>query len=240
MAYADTNEMSTGRLVAIVLVVALHVFLGYALITGLAHEAIEKVKTKITAVEVEEDIPEEEEPPPPEEVVEIVPPPVFVPPPPVVPPVQAPQVTVVNEQPPPPPITPTAAPPAPPATKSCGGGLSVLATEACPPPPPPPPKSTRPNPVPRGNPGRWANANDYPSRALREEREGTTRFSVTVNAKGRVDTCTVTGSSGHADLDAATCKNIKRRARFRPALDPNGNEIPGRWSNRVRWQIPEN
>ncbi len=240
MAYADSNEMTNGRLVSIILVVGLHIFLGYALITGLAYEAVEKAVSTITAVEVEEEIPDEEEPPPPEpEVVEIVPPPVFVPPPPVVPPQQTPQITTVDVRPPPPPITLDAGPPPPPATKSCGGGISVLATEACPPPPPPPKVSTRPNPVPRGNPSRWANANDYPSRALREEREGTTRFSVTVNAKGRVDECIVTGSSGHTDLDDATCRNIKRRARFRPALDPDGNEIAGRWSNRVRWQIPQ-
>lgn len=239
MAYADSNEMTRGRLISIVLVVGLHIFLGYALITGLAYEAIEKVAKTITAVEVEEEIPDEEPPPPEPEVVEIVPPPVFVPPPPVTPPIKTPQITTVNKQPPAPPITTQAKPPVAPTTKSCGGGLTVLATEACPPPPPPPKKSTRPNPVPRGNPGRWANANDYPSRALREEREGTTRFSVQVNSDGRVSSCTVTGSSGHSDLDDATCKNIERRARFRPALDPDGNEIAGSWSSRIKWEIPQ-
>jgi len=74
---------------------------------------------------------------------------------------------------------------------------------------------------------------------LREEREGTTRFRLTVNADGRVSDCQITGSSGHADLDEAACKNLTRRARFRPALDANGNPTTGSYSNAVRWQIPK-
>jgi TonB family protein len=50
--------------------------------------------------------------------------------------------------------------------------------------------------------------------------------------------CSITQSSGHADLDEATCNNIIRRARFFPAQDDNGRAIAGEWSSRVRWQIP--
>ena len=92
---------------------------------------------------------------------------------------------------------------------------------------------------PRGNPGRWATPNDYPSRALREEREGVASFTVTVDTDGRVTSCRITRSSGHDDLDEATCKNIERRARFRPATDGNGQETTGTWSSSVRWQIPD-
>ncbi|WP_374541641.1 energy transducer TonB, partial [Sphingorhabdus sp.] len=120
------------------------------------------------------------------------------------------------------PIVPTAAPPAPAA-----------------PPPPPPAVAKRPKPIPRGNTSNWANVNDYPSRALQQERQGTTRFSVTVGPDGRVQSCSITSSSGHADLDDATCKNITRRARFEPALDANGNPTTGTWANAVRWEIPK-
>jgi periplasmic protein TonB len=120
-------------------------------------------------------------------------------------------------------LVPTAAPPAP----------------AAPPPPPPPPVAKRPNPIPKGNPGNWANTNDYPSRALQQEREGTTGFRVTVGANGRVTDCSITSSSGHPDLDQATCSNVTRRARFDPALDGSGNPTTGSYSNRVRWQIPK-
>ncbi|QYU70222.1 energy transducer TonB [Leptolyngbya sp. 15MV] len=84
-----------------------------------------------------------------------------------------------------------------------------------------------------------ANPNDYPSRALREEREGVTRFTVNVGADGRVTSCQVTGSSGHADLDETTCRLIQRRGRFNPATDGEGNAVADRWSSAVRWEIPQ-
>jgi periplasmic protein TonB len=110
-----------------------------------------------------------------------------------------------------------------------------------PPPPaaPPPPRFTPTRATPRGNPGSWANSNDYPSRALREEREGVTRFRVSVGPDGRITDCQVTGSSGHSDLDEATCSLVSRRGRFNPAKDGEGQPTSDTWSSAVRWQIPK-
>lgn len=216
MAYAD-QEMSTNKIISIILVVIIHMLLGYALVTGLAYTAVKKVASQLDMIDIDEEPPEEpEEPPPPPPDQPIEPPPVVTPPP-IVAPVVAPRPVIQ--------AVPTAPPPPRPVV--------------APPPPPPPPPPQRANPEPRGNPGSWANANDYPSRALREEREGTTRFRLTVNADGRVADCQITGSSGHADLDQAACKNLTRRARFRPALDANGNPTTGSYSNAVRWEIPK-
>jgi periplasmic protein TonB len=221
MAYADNQGMSTNRLVSIVIVILLHAFLGYALVTGLAYEAVQNVKAKLNVVDVKEEEPPEEEEPPPEPEKQIEPP--VVSPPPLVKTVTPPpQITTVAVPPPTITMPPRAAPPAPAA-----------------PPPPPPPVAKRPNPIPRGNPGNWANTNDYPSRALQQEREGTTGFRVTVGANGRVTSCEISSSSGHADLDQATCTNVTRRARFDPALDGSGQPTTGTYSNRVRWQIPK-
>lgn len=219
MAYADNQGMSTNRLVSIVIVILLHAFLGYALVTGLAYEAVQNVKAKLNVVDVKEEEPPEEEEPPPEPEKQIEPP-VVSPPPMVI--TVAPPPTIQTVSVPPPAITlvPRAAPPAPAA-------------------PPPPPVAKRPNPVPKGNPGNWANTNDYPSRALQQEREGTTGFRVTVGANGRVTDCQISSSSGHPDLDQATCTNVTRRARFDPALDSSGQPTTGTYSNRVRWQIPK-
>lgn len=90
--------------------------------------------------------------------------------------------------------------------------------------------------VPLGNPGTWVTTNDYPSRALRQERQGTTAFRLEVGTDGRPTACTFTSSSGHSDLDAATCKALMRRARFGGFPEGSG---PASWSSRVRWQIPE-
>lgn len=102
------------------------------------------------------------------------------------------------------------------------------------------PTAPEPQPLPpiapATNPGTWVTTNDYPSRALREEREGTTAFRLDVGVDGKVTACTVTASSGHGDLDAATCKALMRRARFEPITDGGG---PASWTSRVRWTIPK-
>ena len=149
--------------------------------------------------------------------VEEPPPPVVTPPSPIPPPVTTNTVQSVPKAPPtpPPPVYTPPAPPAPPPTPD----LSAAGT-------------------PKGNPGRWATNDDYPARAMREEREGTTGFRVTYGVDGRITSCDVTSSSGHADLDAETCKLIQRRGRFNPGKDRAGNPVGGSYSNRIRWQIP--
>jgi TonB family protein len=105
--------------------------------------------------------------------------------------------------------------------------------------PPPPPPTNAPVAVPKGNPGFWVNTDDYPSHALRNELEGTVAFTLEVGVNGRVDKCTVTLSTGYEVLDSSTCSNIRRRARFDPALNEEGYPVPGKYSNRVRWVLPK-
>lgn len=118
----------------------------------------------------------------------------------------------------------------------------MLAVPVPPPPPapPPPPESyIAPQPArPKGNPGNWVTQNDYPSRALRAEMEGTTGFRLVVGIDGRVEDCSVTRSSESLDLDEATCMNLRRRARFTPATDETGQPVTGIYSSSVRWVIP--
>lgn len=248
MAYAD-QQMSGNRIVAIVIVALLHVAIGYTLVTGLAYEAAKSVVERVTTIDVEEPEPEPEEepPPPPEEIPETTPPPVVVPPAPIQlqnpnrlrdtsrevverparPVQQATTQTCADGR-----VIPSTASCGP-QMKSCPGGQSVPVNATCPAYTPPK------DPTPRGNPGRWVTTNDYPSRSLREEEEGVTTVTLTVGTDGRVDNCRVTGSSGHARLDEATCKNMQRRARFNPATDSNGNEVVGTYTQSVRWQIPQ-
>ncbi|AZI35919.1 protein TonB [Caenibius tardaugens NBRC 16725] len=217
MAYADQST-SSNRVIALVVVALLHVLLGYGLVTGLAFEAVKKVAQRVTTIDIEEEKPKEELPPPPPPK-DAPPPPIVAPPPPI------------NISPAPPAIqtAPTAPPPPP----------LVVPTAAPPPPPPPAPTHTPKPPQPRNAPGSWATPDDYPTKAMREDRAGTTRFSVTVDAEGKVSSCQVTGSSGHSDLDDATCKLVTRRARFKPATDGEGQPTSGSYSNAVRWQIPK-
>jgi protein TonB len=212
--------MSGNRMAALIIVALLHVALGYALVTGLAYEGAAKLVKKLTTVDIKEEVKKEEPPPPPPKKD-------AAPPPPVAPPVR------INVQTTPPQIqtTVTPPPPAPPVLVAAPPAAVVA-------PPPPPPKGPDKPASPKGNPANWANTNDYPTRALREEKEGVTRFRVTISAEGRVTSCDVTGSSGSPELDSTTCSLITRRGRFNPAMD-NGSPTSGSWSSSVRWQIPK-
>jgi protein TonB len=210
--------MSGNKLTALIVVAVLHVVVGYALVTGLAYEAFKKVKEVTAAINIEEEKPPEEPPPPPPKQ-DTPPPPIVAPPPAISINTAMPSVETVTVAPPPAPVFTTAAPP--------------------PPPPPPAPKFQPKGAAPKGNPGNWATSNDYPSRALREEREGSTGFRVTVGTDGKVSDCSVTRSSGSPDLDQATCDNIRRRARFAPATDGEGNPTTGSYSSTIRWVIPK-
>ncbi|WP_338446687.1 energy transducer TonB [Pelagerythrobacter marensis] len=222
MAYAD-QQMSGNRVVALIIVAIIHVLVGYALITGLAYEAVSQVVERVTTVDIEEPPPPEpeDEPPPPPEPDTAPPPPVAPPPP-------------INIAPAPPPIRtqPTIPPPAPPVLR-----VPPPAPPA-PPPPPPPPRVQPKSPEPRNNPGRWLTDSDYRSSWINREYSGTASFTLRVGTNGRVESCSITGGSAPQELKDATCDLVQRRARFRPATDGNGNEVVGSYSSTVRWQIP--
>ena len=218
MAYAD-QEVSGNKVAAFVVVALLHLALGYALVTGLAYEGFKQVMKKVTTVDIKKDEPKKEEKPPPPKK-DAAPPPIVVPPP----------MMNINTRPPPLETTPVPMPP-PPIQQP-----AVLAPPA--PAAPPPPRIQPKKAQPKGNPANWATTNDYPTRALREERQGVTGFRVSVGPDGRVASCSVTSSSGSPDLDEATCSNVTRRARFNPATDGEGNPTTDSYSNRIRWVIP--
>lgn len=91
---------------------------------------------------------------------------------------------------------------------------------------------------PKSAPGSWVSDRDYPTAAIREEREGTTRFRLAIGIDGKVTGCEITTSSGSPDLDAATCAKVTARARFIPALGSDGMPMSGSYSSAVRWVLP--
>jgi protein TonB len=198
------------------IVVLLHVVLGYAFISGLAYNVVKNVAKDLKTFDVVEEAPppEEEPPPPPPDQPQPEPPP-FVPP----------QVVQTQVALPPPPMTQSPSP------------ITL-------PPPPQPQAPPKPSVASvakeRGNSANWVTTEDYPSRALREEREGVTGIAFDILPDGKVGNCRITSTSGSPDLDEATCRNFTRRARYTPAKDAAGNAIASTGSRRVRWQIPEN
>jgi len=219
MSYADQPTMSPRKVVSIGLVVLLHALIGYAFITGLAYNVIKKAANELKTVDIKDQPPPPDKPPPPPPPQQKVEPPPVVAPPPIV-------------------QTQTIAPP-------------VLATVPKPPPVVAPPVIAPPAPTPppvihtvsqaaqaKGNPASWVTTDDYPPSALRDGKQGRVVASWTVNEQGRVDSCTITQSSGVPELDDTTCKLIVRRARYTPAKDQAGNPIKQTDSRPFRWQIP--
>ena len=102
-----------------------------------------------------------------------------------------------------------------------------------------PPRFTPEMAKPRNIPGSWAGEADYPVRAIREGREGVTKFALSIDTSGKVARCDIVGSSGHADLDAKTCELVSKRARFEPARDGNGEKTTGTFISSIRWQLPD-
>lgn len=117
--------------------------------------------------------------------------------------------------------------------------MAMQADSAAPPLPPARAEDDRSEPgSPTTNPGTWVTNSDYPARAMREEREGTTGFRLSYDASGLPQKCDIVSSSGHADLDAATCDLTMSRARFQPGKDRAGKPVGGTYTNRIRWGIP--
>ena len=221
MAYADQG-MTTTKLVALIMAVAIVALIGLAMVLGLTISKLKEEIERVTTIDIEEPEPEEpDEPPPPEEPRETAPPPPVAPPAPI------------NIAPAPPPIRtqPTIPPPAPPAQR-----IPPPAPVA-PPAPPPAPDMSRG--VQTRNERRWAGQiqENYPSRALREEVEGTVGVRVTVTPDGRATGCSVTASSGSSVLDEAACRGMERYARFDPALDRSGNPTSGSYSTRITYRL---
>ena len=226
MAYAD-QQMSGNRVVAIIIVALIHIALGYLLITGLAVDAVKNVVERVTTIDVDEPPPPEPEdeppPPPPEDIPQTVPPPVAPPPP-----------INIARTPPPVQVTPNIPPPSPPAIR-----IPPPAPPAPAPAPPAPPSQAR-GASPDGL-SRWAARiqGDYPSSALRREEQGTVTMRITVGANGRVEACSVTGSSGSSALDDAACRGMQRYARYNPALNAAGDPISSTTSQAIRYVLPE-
>lgn len=94
-------------------------------------------------------------------------------------------------------------------------------------------------PKPSNDTSRWVTTGDYRSSWINRELTGVARFRVQVGTDGRVSQCMVVGSSGHAELDRATCDLVTRRARFDPARDGRGDTVSGSYSSAVSWRLPD-
>ena len=201
MSYAQKKEISGNRTLAITFVVIIQFALGYAIVTGLAYNVIKKAAQDLKTFDVEEAPPPPEEPPPPPKDMPDVPPPPVTPPP----------LVRVNTTPPPIQVVEAIPPPIPP-----------VVTPPPAPPPPPPPRKIQSAQSARGDLRTLFSADDYPASAQSAGAEGTAQATLTIGPDGRVVGCNLSRSTGNGSLDSATCNILRRRAKFTPARDSNG------------------
>jgi protein TonB len=235
----QVTEQNRDRIKSMIGVAALHVLLGYALINGLGVKVVSRVEESLTLFDVAVPLP----PPPskaaspsraeverarpkdpegaasaanlrdtPTEIVAPKPEIRLPPPPPIV---AAPAAGEGNA------AAAGAADVRGPGTGSGGQGTGLGS-------------GLRGNGTGGGDGGRGARARwvrgrisetDYPRRAFEAGVGGTVYLRFVVAPDGRVSDCAVTRSSGSAELDATTCRLIKRRFHYRPARDAQGKAI---------------
>lgn len=94
-------------------------------------------------------------------------------------------------------------------------------------------------PKPMGNLGVWATTNDYPRKSLDAGIGGDVAFKLRVGSDGKPIDCLVIESSKIAELDATTCRLVMLRARFSPALGPDGVAAEAPYVNRIQWRVPD-
>jgi len=202
MSYAQKKEIGGNRTLAIILVALIQFAVGYAIVTGLAYNVIKKAAQDLKTFNVEEKPPPPEPPPPPPKDMPKVPPPPVTPPP-----------LVRMETPPPPTIQTVTAPPPP---------VYIPPVVPAPPAPPPPPRKVQSATSAKGDLRTLFSADDYPAAAQAAGAEGTAQATLTIGPTGQVVGCNLIRSTGNSALDSATCNILRRRAKFTPARDSNG------------------
>jgi protein TonB len=231
--FAQQQRAPGKHAVGIGVVLAMHLLLGWALVTGLAQRMVEVIKAPIDTKIIEE-----VKPPPPPPPDNLPPPPKFAPPPPSFvpppevnvnpPPSPAPTITTTRVVPPPAPVVIAPPPrPAPPA----------------PPPPPPPPAPPRVAALPAiANVRDCApTGDDYPAAARRAEATGTTKVRFNVGPDGKLaGSPEVVRSAGptreHKMLDRTAVSKLGE-CNFKAGRDETGKAVGGSFEVDYVWKL---
>lgn len=208
-AYVHDSQFFTRRTVVLFAIIALHIFIAWALATGLARRAIELVAPPLKTEIIEEVQKHEEPPPPPQPQLEH--PPVQIPPPDITINVPVETTTAIVDvtdkvvpRPPPP------SPPAKPVTRTGGG--------------------------PGNN---FPNSEDfYPSASARLGESGGVAVHVCTDPKGKLtEDPSVSHSSGVPRLDEAALKLAKAGSGHYKAATENGVPVADCFAFRVVFKL---
>jgi protein TonB len=209
-AYVHDSQFFTRRTVVLFGIIALHVFIAWALATGLARRAIELVAPPLETAVIDEVKQQDQPPPPPPPQMER--PPVEVPPPDV-------NIEVPVE------------------TQSTAIRDTTNEPVKLAPPPAPPPRNVVKTP---GGPGKNFPATDdyYPSASARLGESGTATVHVCTDTKGKLtEDPSIAETSGTARLDEGALKLAKAASgHYKPATE-DGNPVNSCFGFRIKFQL---
>lgn len=90
---------------------------------------------------------------------------------------------------------------------------------------------------PLSSPGTWITDADYPAAMRANGKQAVVNFRLTVDETGRPTACEIQRSYNDKAFDDLTCQAIKRRSRFEPARDDQGQPIASYYLNTVRFTM---
>lgn len=92
-------------------------------------------------------------------------------------------------------------------------------------------------PVAKNEPGKWLSSSDYPEEMLVKRQPALVNFRLMIDDKGNISSCHIQRSTYRKEFDDAVCNAVRKRAKFDPALDADGNPVSSYWLNSVRFQM---
>jgi periplasmic protein TonB len=209
-AYVHDSQFFTRRTVVLFGIIALHVFIAWALATGLARRAIELVAPPLETAVIDEVKQQDQPPPPPPPQMER--PPVEVPPPDV-------NIEVPVE------------------TQSTAIRDTTNEPVKLAPPPQPAPRNVVKTP---GGPGKNFPSTDdyYPSASARLGESGTATVHVCTDTKGKLtEEPSIAETSGTARLDEGALKLAKAASGRYKAATEDGNPVNSCFGFRIKFQL---
>lgn len=90
---------------------------------------------------------------------------------------------------------------------------------------------------PATKPASWMTDADYPRNMAERRMRGIVNFRLMIDAEGSVTACHIQQSTRPAEFDEAVCKGLMSRAKFKPALDADGQPMPSFYRNTVTFDF---
>ena len=99
--------------------------------------------------------------------------------------------------------------------------------------------SLRRKPEPREKPGYWIQDEDYPLTAALRGEGGMIILRYMVGIDGRARDCTIVKPTASESINRRSCGFLVTRARYRPALGPDGKPVPAPVVMVLHWIMPD-